>query len=178
MSEIVLAESEISKRTCSEDGIEKIEPICLLKHGALRYIGRDRRRSKRVEDIKLRFFREHTLPSGKRMDLFAKNRTGRFAWVIEMKVHATMAALKQVIEYADEVDEEYFLPWSSYRFRLTQKTILARSFDDDMLYFAEKLGVGLLQYNQITRKHFRIQELSQPYRLKKKFAYISEFDHG
>lgn len=112
-----------------------------------------KRNSKKNRSFSFDFQKERSLYSGKRIDLFGQTKNGRCKWIIEFKIHGTTDSLVQLEGYADEV---YPDAHQNKRFHYVQRTLIARTFDDDCLFFAEKLGIQVLQLNAITKS---IQEL-------------------
>lgn len=107
--------------------------------------------------FQLRFHREKTLASGKRIDIYGETKNKRVRWAVEFKIHASADALVQVDRYATELGWER----TSSRLFFIQRTIIAQSFDADSLYLAKKLGIQVLQFNLIARRLFELRPVVQ-----------------
>ncbi len=140
------SEAEIVKRVI---GSTDLYEHCLLRRWPDKY--------------KLAFKLEAGLRSGKRMDAFFMSPRGRFAWVIEFKVHAKPDSLVQILKYAREVTTvvQYDkIETHGYRKIFgVQKTIIAQSFDDDVIFLASRLSVQVLQFNPISNRIFELRPM-------------------
>lgn len=95
--------------------------------------------------------REVQLPSGRRMDLYLRSNRKRAHMVVEAKQSADHRAIRQVIEYRDEL-----LRMNRDRIGRVEAAVIARTFTNDALFFAKRLGVSLVQFVPITETKFRL----------------------
>jgi hypothetical protein len=100
--------------------------------------------------------REYALPSGRRCDLYVHTKNDRIFWVIEFKILAEPSAIKQAIEYRDEIYN--MKPRGRVGIRAGFVSVAAQFFKPETLFFADQLGVECIQLAPLNYEeiHFNI----------------------
>lgn len=111
-------------------------------------------RSPRNFDIDIAWKKEHRLGSGKKIDLIF-NHKDRFIHLIEFKIYADHNAIIQLYEYYTEFADQYL----SDRIIVYKLTIAAQYFSDDMMFFAHRLNIELVQVCPINKQKAKLNYL-------------------
>lgn len=118
--------------------------------------GRDKHKCPKAG--KITASREFSLASGRRCDLFIRNKTGREFWVVEFKVEANVDSIIQLREYFDEIKLSLLSKTSIF---VGAMAIAAQYFHPHTVYFATALGIKCLQVAPINGKQVTITELNE-----------------
>lgn len=92
-----------------------------------------------VQDRTYDYRREFVLPSGRRIDYLAHSKCFRQFLLVEAKVVVDVSAIRQAIEYKDELLRSKLAFKSN--FSLPMVAIAGQFFKDDALFFAEQMGI-------------------------------------
>lgn len=111
-------------------------------------------RSPRNFNIDIMWKKEHRLKSGKKIDLIF-NYKDRFIHLVEFKIYADHNSIIQLYEYYSELEDQYL----SNRLLVYKLTIAAQYFSEEIMFFAHKLNIELIQVCPLNKQKAKLNYL-------------------
>lgn len=129
---------ELFEDTISSDGWSEYLPI------------------KNIHKLQIDLLREYNVGDGTRADFVVKC-DNRLLWVIEYKIVAEPNSIIQAYDYFKKILNAN----KKTKIGIGKITVAAQFFKDDTIFFAEKLGVELIQIAPINFKEAKLNVISR-----------------